>query len=90
MVCTDLLITECGILSLRVDMESGFQATVLQMFLHGFCQETDQAKIYKILKEMSSVLILCNMLVENGFRKTIKCLKKQQLLVCFLKVLVGM
>lgn len=70
-------------------MESGSQATVLQMLQDGFCQETDQAKIYKILKEMSSVLILCNMLVENGFRKTIKCLKKQQLLFRFVKDLIG-
>lgn len=70
-------------------MEAGSQRAVLQKLLDGLCQETDPAKIYKILKEMSSVPILCDRLAEIGFRKTIKCLKKEQLLVRFVKDLVG-
>ena len=58
-------------------MEGGSQAAVLQKLLDGLCQETDPAKIYKILKKMSSVPSLCDRLAEIGFRKTIKCLKKQ-------------
>lgn len=70
-------------------MEAGSQTAVLQKLLDGLCQETDPAKIYKILKEMSSVPILCDRLAEIGFRKTIKRLKKEQLLVRFVKDLVG-
>lgn len=70
-------------------MDSGSQAPVLQKLLDRLCQETDQRKIYKTLKELSAVPILCDRLAEIGFRQTIKHLKKQQLLVQFVKDLVG-
>lgn len=70
-------------------MASGSQAAVLQELFDCLCQETDQKKIYKILKEMSTVPILCDKLAEIGFRETIKRLKKQHLLVQFVQDLVA-
>ena len=70
-------------------METSSEAGVLQKLLDRLCQETDPGKIYKTLKKMSSLPSLCDCLAEIGFRKTIKSLKKQQLLVPFVKDLVA-
>lgn len=70
-------------------MEPGSQAGVLQEILDRLCRESDPAKIYKDLKELSSVPILRDSLAAIGFRKTIKSLKRQQLLVQFVKDLVA-
>lgn len=70
-------------------MEPGSQAGVLQEILDRLCRESDPGKIYKDLKELSSVPILCDSLAEIGFRKTIRSLKKQHLLVTFVKDLVA-
>lgn len=70
-------------------MEPGSQAGILQKLLDRLCQESDPKKIYKVLKEMSSVPILRDSLAQIDFRKTIKCLKKQQLLVPFVKDLLA-
>lgn len=70
-------------------METSSEAGVLQKLLHQLSQETDPGKIYKKLKKLSSLPILCDSLAEIGFRKTIKSLKKQQLLVPFVKDLVA-
>jgi hypothetical protein len=70
-------------------METSSEAGVLQKLLDRPCQETDLGKIYKTLKKMSSLPSLCDCLAEIGFRKTIKSLKKQQLLVPFVKDLVA-
>lgn len=70
-------------------MEVGSEAGVLQKLLDRLCQETDPRKIYKLLKKMSSLPILCDSLAEIGFRQTIKTLKKQKLLVPFVKDLVA-
>ncbi|XP_031192713.1 LOW QUALITY PROTEIN: elongin-A3 member D-like [Mastomys coucha] len=70
-------------------MEAGSQAGVLQKLLDRLCQEIDQGKTYKFLKEMSSVPILCDSLAEIDFRQTIKTLKKHQLLCAFVKDLVA-
>lgn len=76
-------------LSLTVAMEPGSQAGILQEILDRLCRESDPRKIYKDLKELSSVPVLCDSLAEIGFRKTIRSLKKQQLLVPFVKDLVA-
>ena len=70
-------------------METSSEAGVLQKLLDRLCQETDPGKIYKTLKKMSSLPSLCDCLAEIGFRQTIKSLKKQQLLVPFVKDLVA-
>lgn len=70
-------------------MESGSQPAVLQKLFDDLCGETDQGKIYGTLMELSSVPSLCDSLAEIGFRETIKQLKKQQLLVQFVKDLVA-
>lgn len=75
-------------MSLAVDMEPGSQAGALQEILDCLCRESDPGKIYKTLKKLSSVPILCDSLAEIGFRKTIKTLKNQQLLLPFVKDLV--
>ncbi|XP_035305025.1 elongin-A3-like [Cricetulus griseus] len=49
------------------------------------CMETEPRQLYKTLKKLSSLSILCKTLEEIGFRQTIKRLKKQQLLVPFAK-----
>jgi len=69
-------------------MEPGSQAGALQEILDCLCRESDPGKIYKTLKKLSSVPILCDSLAEIGFRKTIKTLKNQQLLLPFVKDLV--
>ncbi|EDL28599.1 mCG118053 [Mus musculus] len=69
-------------------METRSEAGVLQKLLERLCQETDPGKIYKTLKELSSLPILCDTLAEIDFKQTIKSLKKQQLLVPFVKDLV--
>lgn len=73
---------------MAVDMEPGSQAGALQEILDCLCRESDPRKIYKTLKKLSSVPILCDSLAEIGFRKTIKTLKNQQLLLPFVKDLV--
>ncbi|XP_034375811.1 uncharacterized protein LOC117721329 [Arvicanthis niloticus] len=70
-------------------MESGSQTAVLQKLFDDLCRETDQRKIYQTLMELSTVPSLCDYLAEIGFRETIKQLKKQQLLVQFVKDLVA-
>ena len=70
-------------------MEEGSQAGVLQKLLDRLCQESDPREIYKLLKEMYSVPIMHQSLAETGFLRTIKRLKKQQLLAQFVKDLVG-
>lgn len=70
-------------------MEVGSEAGVLQKLLDRLRQETDPRKMYKLLKKMSSVPVLSDSLAEIGFRQTIKTLKKQKLLVTFVKDLVA-
>lgn len=70
-------------------MEPSSQTGILQKLLDRLCQESDPKEIYKTLKELSSVPVLRDSLAEIDFRKTIKCLKKQQLLVPFVKDLLA-
>ncbi|XP_057608309.1 elongin-A3 member D-like [Chionomys nivalis] len=51
--------------------------------------ETEPDKLYKTLKKLSSVPILCDTLAEIGFRQTIKLLRREQLLVPFAKDLAA-
>lgn len=51
--------------------------------------ETEPAKLYKTLKKLSSVPILCDTLAEIGFRQTIELLRREQLLVPFAKDLAS-
>lgn len=51
--------------------------------------ETEPGKLYKTLKELSSLPILGDILAEIGFRQTIKLLRKEQLLVAFAKDLAA-
>lgn len=51
--------------------------------------ETEPDKVYKTLKKLSSVPILCDTLAEIGFRQTIKLLRREQLLVPFAKDLAA-
>lgn len=51
--------------------------------------ETEPGKLYKILKKLSSMPILCDTLAEIGFRQTIKLLRREQLLVPFAKDLAA-
>ncbi|KAH0516203.1 RNA polymerase II transcription factor SIII subunit A2 [Microtus ochrogaster] len=48
-------------------------------------RETEPHKLYKTLKKLSSLPILCDTLEKIGFRQTIKRLRKEQLLVPFSK-----
>lgn len=58
----------------------------LQERLH---TETEPGKLYKTLKKLSSVPVLCDTLAEIGFRQTIKLLRREQLLVPFAKDLAA-
>lgn len=51
--------------------------------------ETEPGKLYKTLKKLSSVPILCDTLAEIGFRQTIQLLRREQLLVPFAKDLAA-
>lgn len=62
-------------------MEPGTQAGILQKILDSPCQKSNPGKNNKVLKELSSLNVLFESLAEIDFRKTIKSLKKQQLLV---------
>ena len=51
--------------------------------------ETEPDKLFKTLKKLSSVPILCDTLAEIGFRQTIELLRREQLLVPFAKALAA-
>uniref|UniRef100_A0A8C6HNG0 Uncharacterized protein n=1 Tax=Mus spicilegus TaxID=10103 RepID=A0A8C6HNG0_MUSSI len=70
-------------------METSSEASVLQKLLNRLCHKTTPGKIYKTLKELFSLPILLDTLAEIDFKQTIKSLKKQQLLMPFVKDLVA-
>ncbi|KAL1763223.1 RNA polymerase II transcription factor SIII subunit A3-like-2, partial [Sigmodon hispidus] len=66
-----------------VEMKTSRNLATLRKLRESLCRETEPSKLYKTLKELSSLPMLCDTLEEIGFRQTIKLLKKQKLLVPF-------
>ncbi|XP_038181433.1 elongin-A3 member D-like [Arvicola amphibius] len=82
---SNLLLLGSPMGSSAVEMEFAHHLETLLKLQERLCRETEPEKLYKTLKELSSQPILCDTLEKIGFRQTIKCLRKEQLLVPFAK-----
>ncbi|XP_051038615.1 elongin-A3-like [Phodopus roborovskii] len=69
--------------------EAPSRLEALQKLRERLCTETEPSKLYSTLKKLSRLPVLGDTLEEIGFRKTIKVLKKQQLLLPFAKDLAA-